>query len=67
VPDNRPADPAYPWERGAAEDGHLSARLLVRPTLPFPALRDVVRRSGPAKEAAATPSGGPPGRTGRVH
>jgi len=28
--------------KGSEDDGHLSARLLVRPTLPFPALREVV-------------------------
>jgi phosphoribulokinase len=37
------ADVIVRFHRTAAEDdGHLSVRLLVRPTLPFPALREVV-------------------------
>jgi phosphoribulokinase len=31
---------------GSGDDGHLSARLLVRPTLPFPVLREVVGSIG---------------------
>ena len=51
-------------QRGATEDAHLAARVVIRPTLPYPALRELlaefrVRGEAPVRWSARTDRRGP--------